>query len=151
MKTIETRLKMRDSKLGEKNPNWNGGITILKDYVYILKPDHHFANSHGRVAAHRLVWEEHNKASLLSWGDIHHKNGIKSDNRPENLIGLMNTKHAELHHPRKDMSKRQCIKCGSFSTHIRTRYGKKYTDWHREGNDFLCKNCYESKRRHKNQ
>lgn len=53
----------------------------------------------GYVREHRLVYEQHNKCSLLKWTVIHHKNGIKTDNRIENLEPVKNNaQHHLLHH-----------------------------------------------------
>ena len=46
---------------------------------------------------HRLVWEVFNDACLLPWGVVHHKNGIKDDNRPENIEAMTRSQHSSLH------------------------------------------------------
>ena len=79
--------------LGDKNPMWHGGIKKLKTgYVYVyIKPNSKYscmvANGVGRnyVAQHRLVMAEKIKRPLTSNETVHHINGIKDDNRPENL------------------------------------------------------------------
>jgi len=73
------------------------GRFYIDKYKHILKPDHHFADSKGYVAEHRLVYEEYYKCCLLSDGVIHHVNGNKLDNRIENLEGMTKTQHKILH------------------------------------------------------
>lgn len=77
---------------GEKHPNWKGGRYISSTgYVYILcKEDHPRAlkkgnNSH-YVPEHYLVMEKHIGRELAKNETVHHLNGIKSDNRIENLM-----------------------------------------------------------------
>ncbi|MBU1449283.1 HNH endonuclease [Patescibacteria group bacterium] len=65
-------------------------------YVFIYKPDHPRANKIGYVLEHILVWEQiHNKPLPKSWV-IHHLNGIRDDNRPENLVAMPTLKHIRL-------------------------------------------------------
>ena len=82
--TEETRQKMSQPR--ELNGNWKGGKWLGKDgYVRVLKPEHPYCDADGYVFEHRLVLEEKLSRYLLPSEVSHHLNGIKDDNRPENL------------------------------------------------------------------
>lgn len=68
-------------------------------YVLLLMPGHHLADKRGLVREHRLVWEEANGRRLRSSEDVHHINGVKDDNRPENLVALTRAEHIAHHGP----------------------------------------------------
>lgn len=74
---------------GSLNPNWAGGKRKVNGYVYVLlfpgDPLYLMATKAGYVIEHRLVMAKHLNRCLLPWEIVHHKNGIKDDNRLENL------------------------------------------------------------------
>lgn len=74
--------------LGGKGPThskWKGGRTKGNGYVHIWAPEHPAATSQGRVPEHRLVMEDSLGRPLTKDESVHHKNGIRDDNRIENL------------------------------------------------------------------
>lgn len=65
---------------------YEGKQFISKEgYIWIYLPKHHLANKAGYVIEHRLVMEEMLKRPLRKNENIHHLNGNKQDNHPENL------------------------------------------------------------------
>jgi HNH endonuclease len=54
-------------------------------YRLVIARDHPFARKNGYVAEHRLVMESMIGRYLLPEETPHHKNGVRDDNRPENL------------------------------------------------------------------
>lgn len=71
---------------GDKNPAWKGGRTYTScGYVWIKKPDHPHANKSGYVSEHRLVMESALGRYLMDKENVHHKNGVRHDNRIQNL------------------------------------------------------------------
>jgi hypothetical protein len=75
------------SLVGARNGNWRGGRTKHHaGYVMVKRPDHPRARSNGGyVFEHTLVMEELLGRHLLPGETVHHLNGVKDDNRPENL------------------------------------------------------------------
>ena len=92
----ETKKKISKATMGKNNPNWGkngknssawkGGRTKDGDgYVLIYKPDHPYPNSHHYVYEHRLIMEKKLGRYLTNDEVVHHINGVKDDNREENL------------------------------------------------------------------
>ena len=80
----------------EDNRNWKGGKYMSYGYVFILNREHPRAYKNGYVIEHLLVWEKFHKKSLPRGWIIHHVNGIKDDNRIENLEAMPDKKHRRL-------------------------------------------------------
>ena len=81
---------------GKNNPNWRGGEHITTHgYRRVYKPEHPDAIDR-YVLEHRLIWEETNKRSIPKGYVIHHFNGIRTDNRPENLFAISRKEHRAI-------------------------------------------------------
>jgi HNH endonuclease len=72
---------------GDNDARWQGGRIVDKDgYALIYYPDHPYGRKHSHyVFEHRLVMEQTLGRKLKRTEVVHHKNGDKQDNRPENL------------------------------------------------------------------
>ncbi len=70
---------------GENNQNWTGNRKVKQSgHILIYSPAHPSAH-HNQFAEHRLVMEKHLGRYLKKEEIIHHINGVKDDNRLENL------------------------------------------------------------------
>ena len=78
---------------GENHPMWRGGRSKDKRGYIILG----FPKANGGKATkafeHRYVWEQHHGKKIPKGYVIHHLNGIKDDNRPENLVAVKPKDH----------------------------------------------------------
>jgi hypothetical protein len=71
-------------------------IDRSKGYVLAYAPDHPRATNRGYVYEHRLVAEKMLGRHLRTDEHVHHRNGKRWDNRPENLEVMTSREHARL-------------------------------------------------------
>jgi hypothetical protein len=96
-RSLQRKLAERKiNRRGANNSRWKGGRSPLQGYMRLLNHAHPRADSHGYVLEHILVWEKIHKRYLPKGWVVHHLNGIKDDNRPENLIALPTRKHRQV-------------------------------------------------------
>lgn len=91
-----------EKRRGIDNPRYKGGRYKNKSgYILILDPERFTKNeilrdkhkNIGYVLEHRYIMEKFLKRKLTQNESVHHINGIKDDNRIENLIVVVNKMH----------------------------------------------------------
>jgi hypothetical protein len=81
----------------EKSPKWKGGKIYQYGYVCIYLPEHPRARG-GYVRRSHLVMEKHLGRYLTREEVVHHINGIKDDDRIENLKLLKDKREHYFNH-----------------------------------------------------
>jgi hypothetical protein len=76
-----------------------GRVVASNGYVLIrVGKDHHLADVRGYAYEHRLVAERMLGRPLKPGEQVHHRNEVKHDNRPENLEVVRNRAHHAVKH-----------------------------------------------------
>lgn len=132
-------------------------------YVYCIAKGHPKADKSHQVLEHIIIMEMHIERFTTRDEHVHHLNGIRDDNRIENLQLLTASEHGRMisigntHRRGKhiDTSDRICCICKSPNTTM-NRASKRmiergftpYPQWHvLEDGNFHCHSCYRRIRR----
>jgi hypothetical protein len=88
---------------GDKHYKWKGGKRkTIQGYIVVRCECHPAAIREGYyVAEHRLVMEQYLGRYLTKEELVHHINGIKDDNRIENLQVVTQEEHNAIHNPKR--------------------------------------------------
>ena len=73
-------------------------IREFKGYIHIYQPNHPNAHRGGYVDRAVLNWEEAHGPPFPQGKEPHHRNLIRDDDRPENILPLTRSEHMRLHH-----------------------------------------------------
>jgi hypothetical protein len=77
---------LQKSRVGVSGANWQGGRQKRKTgYVLLYKKGHPNSDKTHHIAEHIYIMSEHIGRPLIKGETVHHKNGIRDDNRIENL------------------------------------------------------------------
>ncbi len=132
--------------VGPKNPGWKGGRERTHyGYIRVYAPDHPH-NHRNMMLEHRLVMEQMLGRLLERHEVVHHINGVRDDNRPENLkLYASNSQHIQDHeplcycNPLNTATHRQCSTCKIVKPltpeFFHRRAGNKY------GFRYYCRAC----------
>lgn len=97
----EAKQKMRDNYSGGNGKNarhWKGGEYMnSRGYEMVYVGTREGANKSGYMAKHRIVAEESLGRKLLPDEVVHHINGVRWDNSPENLWVYDKREHMRIH------------------------------------------------------
>jgi|26BtaG_2_1085354.scaffolds.fasta_scaffold00122_35 hypothetical protein len=101
----------RSVRSGTKAPCWKGGIKFEKHagYVLLFKPDHPHSDSTGYIKRARFLTSETLGRPLKEKEVTHHINGIKDDDRIENLYLFPSQSEHQRYH-RLSKSKKNILK-----------------------------------------
>ncbi|MGN6347284.1 MAG: HNH endonuclease signature motif containing protein [Candidatus Nitrosocosmicus sp.] len=124
----------------DKNATWKGGRVVKRGYVFIKMLAHPFCNKEGYVREHRLVMEKHLGRYLNKNEVVHHINGIKDDNRIDNLqLFSSNSIHISTEYLEK-RKKKFCSKCLSKESYKHTK--RNTENWYVYKGETVCSKCY---------
>lgn len=98
----------RARQSGESNPNWKGGRSVASNGYILIRVGvgHPLTDVRGYAYEHRLVASQKIGRWLRSGEQVHHINGDKTDNRPENLKVCAGSAEHLVHHRTVGLSRR---------------------------------------------
>ena len=117
-------------------------------YMRTYDPERYQRLGKGDIYEHVYVFEKHHQCCVLPWGHIHHQNGVRDDNRIENLEGMTESQHTRKHmmgnqYSKKDMTGRFCNFCNSLTTYIKP---SGWPQWFIKDGLWMCRKCHDKER-----
>lgn len=94
--TDEYRAKLSAAHKGKPH-DWANKRRIVHNYISLFEPTNPMSNKTGYVYEHRKVMADSIGRPLLRTELVHHINGIKTDNRIENLQIVSRFEHSQIH------------------------------------------------------
>jgi hypothetical protein len=82
------KIMLSEQRLREKGSRWQGGIRRDRGYIGIISSSHSFGIKSSYKYKHRLIIEECIGRELVRTELVHHINGIRNDNRKDNLMAF---------------------------------------------------------------
>jgi hypothetical protein len=114
-------------KKGEQASNWKGGRYIDPyGYVLIRASSHHRTHQNGYVFEHIIIMESYLGRELRQDEIVHHKNGVKDDNRIDNLELMTDSQHRIFNNINRILSDESRLKMSNSikSLHDQGVYGR---------------------------
>jgi uncharacterized protein (DUF1330 family) len=115
-----------------------------RGYVVLLVKSHPNADVSGYVMEHRVIMEQHLGRYLQKNEVVHHLNGIKHDNRLNNLEVMDHTEHTIMHHVGLKRSKETRAKLSATAT--KRFKNKRNHPFYKDVDDELRKLFYQGKK-----
>lgn len=106
----------------------------------------------GRARQHRRIMENVLGRKLEKWEHVHHINGVKTDNRLENLMLLTKSEHHSYHSKilanlRKNGQIFACNSCGDRQYKPKSAVFDRHETIEAYAKSYLCKKCYYKSKR----
>jgi hypothetical protein len=96
---LAARCYMANWNRGQKNGFWKGGRSTASNGYMLIRvgTDHHLADVRGYAYEHRIVAEQKIGRRLLPGEQVHHIDGNKQNNWPDNLLVVTAPEHGVCH------------------------------------------------------
>lgn len=112
---LQGRIPWNKGRRGKNSSNWKGGKFVNGGYWSIWKPNHPRSSINGRINEHILIAENMLGRYLTKEERVHHIDGDKLNNKPDNLFVCKSNsdhryKHLQLEQISYELIKNRIIK-----------------------------------------